>query len=138
MTIAGEQATKGVFPFGAVLVRNNEVLVQAAAGPVTTVDPTDHAEIAVIRLAGVQACSGATLYTSCEPCPMCFTAAWFAGISKIVYGASLENAVTVFGSQIRIGAEEMNERGGNRMEIVGGCMQDEMFALMKAHPAALK
>lgn len=77
-------------PFGAVLVEEGRVLSEGVNQVVLSTDPTAHAEVVAIRRAS--ATSGrfhlprCTLYTSCEPCPMCLSAAYWAQIPRIVYG----------------------------------------------------
>ncbi len=78
-------------PFGAVVVRDGEIIGRGWNQVTTTNDPTAHAEIAAIRDAcrktGTFFLEGAELYASCEPCPMCLTAAYWARLSTIYYGA---------------------------------------------------
>jgi guanine deaminase len=79
-------------PFGAVIVKDNKIIGNGSNGVTTYHDPTAHAEISAIR----DACnnlqthdlSGCDIYTSCEPCPMCLGAIYWARISKIYYGAN--------------------------------------------------
>jgi tRNA(Arg) A34 adenosine deaminase TadA len=75
-------------PFGAVIVKNNELISSAYNNVKKSKDPTRHAEINAIRKAckklKTHDLSGCTLYTTCEPCPMCFSASWWAKISKIM------------------------------------------------------
>ena len=83
-------------PFGAVVVKHNEV-VGAAVNTVTIdKDPTAHAEVNAIRAACMKLdsfdLSGCTLYASCEPCPMCLSAAYWARIDKIYYAADRNDA----------------------------------------------
>jgi tRNA(Arg) A34 adenosine deaminase TadA len=93
-----EQKTGG--PFGAVIVREGHVLAVAGNSVIKDNDPTAHAEMNAIR----QACrvvgsfdlSGATLYTSCECCPMCYAAAYWARISQIYYAASWQDYHDLF------------------------------------------
>jgi tRNA(Arg) A34 adenosine deaminase TadA len=83
-------------PFGAVIVRDGNVISEASNSVTPDNDPTAHAEVNAIR----KACknlntfdlSGATLYTSCEPCPMCLSAAYWARVDRIVFGANREDA----------------------------------------------
>ena len=86
-------------PFGAVVVRQGKIIGEGANRVVPTSDPTAHAEIVAIRAAcqTVQshALEGATIYTTCEPCPMCLSAIWWARISQIVYGNSREDAALI-------------------------------------------
>lgn len=88
-------------PFGAVIVRRGEVVAEAWNTVPTTPDPTAHAEIAAIRRAcqaiGSHKLTDCVLYTSCEPCPMCYSAAYFAGIERIVYAATHAEAGRIAG-----------------------------------------
>jgi len=77
-------------PFGAVIVRDGHIIAEAANSVTTANDPTAHAEVAAIRLAcnKLKAFSlkGCEIYTSCEPCPMCLAAIYWAHIGAIYYG----------------------------------------------------
>ena len=79
-------------PFGAIIVRDGAVIAAAGNTVVRDRDPTAHAEVNAIRQAcrklGTHSLSGAVLYSSCECCPMCYAAAYWARISKIFYAAS--------------------------------------------------
>ncbi|GGC94766.1 nucleoside deaminase [Halopseudomonas salina] len=94
--LAVESVGKGGGPFGALVVRNGEVLAQAANRVTLDCDPTAHAEVLAIRLAASDLASphleDTTLYASCEPCPMCLAAAHWARIPRIVFAASQETA----------------------------------------------
>ncbi len=83
-------------PFGALVVRDGCVLGRGRNDVVHAHDPTAHAEIVAIReacrTAGTHDLAGAVLYASCEPCPMCYAAARWAGIGRIVYGAGRSDA----------------------------------------------
>jgi guanine deaminase len=84
-------------PFGAVIVGPDGQPIAEGCNRVTSAnDPTAHAEISAIRAActtlGTFKLEGCTLYTSCEPCPMCLAAAYWARVDGIVYGASREDA----------------------------------------------
>lgn len=86
-------------PFGAVIVKNG-VIIGAGQNQVTsTNDPTAHAEVVAIR-AACSSCSnfslkGSYLYTSCEPCPMCLAAAYWARVDKIFFANSRKDAATI-------------------------------------------
>lgn len=83
-------------PFGAVVVRDGRVVGEGWNRVTSTNDPTAHAEVVAIRDAcrheNAYQLAGATLYTSCEPCPMCLAAAYWARVERIVYAASREDA----------------------------------------------
>jgi guanine deaminase len=83
-------------PFGAVIVRNGEVVGQSPNCVTSTNDPTAHAEVMAIRDAcqrlGTFQLDGCTLYTSCEPCPMCLGAIYWARPARVVYAAAHSDA----------------------------------------------
>lgn len=80
-------------PFGAVIVRDGRIIAAAGNSVSSDADPTAHAEVNAIRFAckavGKPDLQGATLYASCEPCPMCYSAAFWSRIGKIYYAAAL-------------------------------------------------
>jgi tRNA(Arg) A34 adenosine deaminase TadA len=86
-------------PFGAVIVRGDEVLAEAANLVTATNDPTAHAEVMAIRSAcarlGVFELRDAVIYTSCEPCPMCLSAIYWARLGGIFYGNTAAHAASV-------------------------------------------
>ncbi|QES31481.1 nucleoside deaminase [Streptomyces venezuelae] len=83
-------------PFGAVVVMDGEVVGVGSNCVVEDCDPTAHGEVMALRDAGrrlgTYLLEGATLYSSCEPCPMCLTACYWAGISRLVYAADRHDA----------------------------------------------
>ena len=86
-------------PFGAVITRDGVVLGEGWNQVTSTNDPTAHAEIVAIRRAARAAghfrLDGATLYASCEPCPMCLAAAYWARIARIVYANTRDQAARI-------------------------------------------
>ena len=101
MQIAYDEAVKGMLaneggPFGAVIVKDDEVIATAHNEVLKTNDPTAHAEVTAIRNAsgrlGRFDLSDCTLYTTCYPCPMCLGAVFWARIPVVYYGATEENA----------------------------------------------
>lgn len=86
-------------PFGAVIVREGRVISRGVNSVTRDSDPTAHAEVNAIRAAG-QALgtfdlSGCELYTSCEPCPMCLAAIYWARIERVFYGCTAEDAAAI-------------------------------------------
>ncbi len=83
-------------PFGAVVVRDGKIVGEGANSVTTTNDPTAHGEVNAIRAAakslGTFSLAGCELYTSCEPCPMCLAAAYWARLDAVYYGASAADA----------------------------------------------
>ena len=91
LSLARESAAAGEVPVGAVLVLNNEIIGRGRNSPISTNDPTAHAEILALRAAasalGNYRVEEATLYTTLEPCVMCAGALVTARIGKLVFGA---------------------------------------------------
>ena len=94
--LAEESVAQGGGPFGAVIVRDGKVLATGQNRVTLHNDPTAHAEVSAIREACARLSTfslrGATIYSSCEPCPMCLSALYWAGIDKIIYGNTQEDA----------------------------------------------
>ncbi len=86
-------------PFGAVIVRDGRIVGEGANRVTTDHDPTAHAEIVAIRDAcrtlSTFSLEGCVIYTSCEPCPMCLAAIYWARVSAIVYGNTREDAARI-------------------------------------------
>ena len=104
MKIALDEAYKGIRngdggPFGTVIVRNGEVIGQGHNKVLADHDPTMHGEVAAIRNAcsniGIHSLKGCTLYTTAYPCPMCMSAALWAGIEKIIYGCTVNDTADI-------------------------------------------
>ena len=91
-----ESVNKGTGPFGCVIVFKNKIIAEGSNKVTSTNDPTAHGEIVAIR----QACknfnnfdlSGCELYSTCEPCPMCLSAIYWAHIDKIYYANTRDDA----------------------------------------------
>lgn len=128
-------------PFGALIVNERGEGVSQATDEVRTGgDFSLHAEVLAVR----RACrvvgpdlSGHTLYTTVEPCPMCFTAAWLSHIERIVFGASMAAVKTVtHGAQreLLIEAERMNELSGEPLRLSAGVHAERCLALFRPEP----
>lgn len=90
-----ESVTKGGGPFGAVITRNGEIIAESHNQVTLLNDPTAHAEINVIRAAAQKLntfdLSGCEIYASCEPCPMCLGAIYWARLDKIFFAATRDD-----------------------------------------------
>lgn len=86
-------------PFGAVIVKDGKVIAKSANKVISSNDPTAHAEVATIRLACKKLktfdLSGCIVYTSCEPCPMCLGALYWARVDTIYYGNTKADAAAI-------------------------------------------
>jgi tRNA(Arg) A34 adenosine deaminase TadA/uncharacterized glyoxalase superfamily protein PhnB len=104
--LARENAEAGDRPFGALVVRDGEVVSTGVNRALRDADPTAHAEVEAIRNAGDTDLEGATIVASAEPCPMCQAAAALVGVSRIVYAAPKEVAAEA-GFELGPAAAEM-------------------------------
>lgn len=94
-----DNVKNGGGPFGAVIVKDGEVIATGTNRVTANCDPTAHAEVSAIR----EACkklntfnlAGTTIYTSCEPCPMCLGAIYWAHIDKMYYGNNQQDAAKI-------------------------------------------
>lgn len=94
--LAAESVKKGGGPFGAVVVKDGKVIAESANSVTPNNDPTAHAEVNAIRLAckklGTFMLDGCEIYASCEPCPMCLGAIYWAHIKTIYYAGTRSDA----------------------------------------------
>ena len=94
--LARRNVTEGGGPFGAIVVRGGEIIAEGVNRVTRDMDPTAHAEVVAIRLAAKASnefhLPGAVLYTSCEPCPLCMSAALWARLDRVVYAADRDDA----------------------------------------------
>ena len=97
--LSKQSVERGGGPFGAVIVRDGEVVATGSNSVTLNNDPTAHAEVSAIRAAcaaaGTFDLSGCEIYTSCEPCPMCLSAIYWAGIGKIYYANTRNDAAAI-------------------------------------------
>ena len=129
-----EASSAGEAPFAAAIVQEG-VLISCEYNLVSsTGDPTAHAELLAIRTAaeklGTSILPGCTLYCSCEPCPMCFAAATFAKVDRVVYGATIGDAALAGFDQIPIFASQIKIMARLPIELVPELMRDESVALL--------
>lgn len=94
--LADESVAHGGGPFGAVIVKDGRILAGASNSVTLDNDPTAHAEVNAIRQAcrelGTFDLKGSVIYASCEPCPMCLGAIYWAGIERIYYANTRADA----------------------------------------------
>ncbi len=94
-----DNITNGGGPFGAVIVKQGRVIATGTNRVTANNDPTAHAEVMAIRAAckalGTFELDGCTIYSSCEPCPMCLSAIYWAGISELYYACDKADAAAI-------------------------------------------
>jgi tRNA(Arg) A34 adenosine deaminase TadA len=137
--VARRAISHGNHPFGAILVdQDQQILIEAENGYMPKRDGTAHAE----RLLATQACttlspallSGATLYSSAEPCAMCAGAIYWAGIGRLVYGLSEHRLRALTGNHpenptLDLPCREVFKHGQRATEVVGPMLEDEAEAV---------
>jgi tRNA(adenine34) deaminase len=133
MRLALDEARRGDYPFGAVIVRDGEVIARGRNLGKTDGDPTAHGEMVAIRRCladhGRTALVGSTLYTSGEPCAMCMGAIIWCHLGRLVFAASVAQLATKI-DQIMIPSAEIAAKAPFApITITGGVLADEAMAL---------
>lgn len=132
---AEENITEGGGPFGAVIVCHGKVLASAGNRVVSDHDPTAHAEVQAIRIAAATLqthdLSDCVIYASCEPCPMCLGAIYWAGIRRIVYASDRYRAAAAGFDDERIYAELAQENSARSIIMDRGLVKEGDRVLRK-------
>jgi len=127
------KAAKGG-PFGACIVREGRLLA-VARNTVLSRDATCHAEVNAIRKAsrrlGTFDLSGCVIFSTTEPCPMCFGAVHWARIGLVVYGTSIADAKRAGFNELPISNGTLKRLGKSRIRLAGGFLRDECLDLFK-------
>jgi guanine deaminase len=130
-------------PFGAVVVKDRDLIAEAANRVTATNDPTAHAEVLAIRQAcqklGCFELNGCDLYTSCEPCPMCLGAIYWARIDKVYFGGLAADAAKVGFDDSAIYAEFTQPHAEREIPMIQ-MMREEALAAFRAweqHPGKI-
>ncbi|MBL1202190.1 MAG: nucleoside deaminase [Nostoc sp. GBBB01] len=135
MHLALAEAKKGDAPYGAVIVKDNEVVAIGHNTVKRDNDPSAHAEINVIRSLTAKlknpSLEGYSIYTTGEPCPMCATACVWSGLSEIIYGVSIQDLISVNQSQINISCEEVIAQSFTNIKVTKGVLKKECLELFK-------
>ena len=121
---------RGKVPVGDVLVRDGAIVAEGANQPITTHDPTAHAEIVTLRAAGSVLAdyrlAGATLYVTLEPCAMCAAALVHARVARVVFGAWDPKAGAAGSITDVFAIPQLN----HRVDVFGGVLADECGTLL--------
>jgi len=129
-------------PFGALIVhsKSGKPLMRATNAVLRENDPSSHAEVRTVRLACKKlkqpSLAGYTMYSTCEPCPMCMANALWAKLDRVVYGATIEDA-NRHCLQVHIPATEVVERSDMTCVVEGPVLRDLCYSLF-THPNMLK
>jgi len=121
-------------PFGACLIRDGRILA-VTRNTVLDADATCHAEINAIRLASRRMktydLSGCVIFSTTEPCPMCFSAIHWARIQGVYYGTTIQDVRKLGFNELMLSACTMKARGNSSVRIFPGFMRDECRQLLK-------
>ncbi|MBI3468757.1 MAG: nucleoside deaminase [Planctomycetes bacterium] len=136
--IAREGIAAGQSPFGAVVVRDGQTLAVSHNTVWRDSDPTAHAEVNAIRQAAAALHSidlnGCTMFTTCEPCPMCLAAIHWSKINRVAYGATIADAAAAGFSELHVPAEYLAEAGRSPLRVEAGPLREqcrELFELWR-------
>ncbi len=132
---SAKSVQRGQTPFGAVIVHQGKIIAATHNQVWKRTDITAHAEVMALR----QACrklkqlhlTGATLYSSCEPCPMCFAASHWARISRIVFGATIADAAHFGFNELKISDQTLIKLGRLKTRLVPEVLRAESVAVFK-------
>jgi len=134
MKIALNEARRGDYPFGAVIVKDGKILSLGRNLGKTHDDPTAHGEMVAIRrclsVHGSAALKGATLYTSGEPCVMCMGAIIWCGIGRMVYAASVAQIGEKMNQIMITSADIAAKAPWDPIKITGGLLADEAVPIL--------
>lgn len=135
LSIAG-----GGSPFGCVIAQDGQVIAQAHNTVLQTTDITAHAEINALRQAcraiGQVHLAGATVISTCEPCPMCMAALHWAQVERVYYGAGIADAAQAGFNELTLSAGQLLELGHSRVQLISGLRSVECAALFREWQSA--
>ena len=131
LELARAAEAEGEVPVGAVLVKDGEIVAEGFNQPISSCDPTAHAEIVALRGAAASVenyrLPGTTLYVTLEPCPMCAGAMVHARVERLVFAAADPRTGSAGSVFDLVRSEELN----HRLEVESGVLADESGALLR-------
>ncbi|HNX90293.1 MAG TPA: nucleoside deaminase [Candidatus Omnitrophota bacterium] len=139
MKLAIDEAYAGINagdggPFGAVVTRNGEVIASAHNTVLKNNNPTQHGEMNAITLASQKLknydLSGCEIYSTVEPCPMCFSAIHWARIDKVIFGGNIEDVWKLGFNEMPVSDEKLKELSKSPVIIEKGFMRAECMELL--------
>ena len=137
IALSAKAVEHGNEPFGAVLVKDKEIVYTNENQIYTRNDPTFHAEFGLIRRfceeAGITDLSDYTLYSSCEPCYMCCGAMVWTKLGRLVYAASDIDLCTILGVQGSECSRIVFENSGANIAVSSGILREEAMEVLKSY-----
>ncbi len=132
--VADQGVLKGNSPFGSCIVKGGRVVAAAHNTVLTRKDATNHAEMNAIRLAckrlGSHELRGCVIYSTTEPCPMCFAAIHWAKIDAVLYGTTIADVKRLGFSELTVSDRRMKREGHSKVAIREKYMRAECLALL--------
>ena len=142
MRLAIDKAHEGKIPFAACIVKNSKVIACEYSGVFPNNDPTAHGEVQTIRAACKKIrkpnLGGATMYTTCRSCAMCTMACYWAGINRIVYGATLKDSADNGWADLDTDGSLVKKIIGKRIKWTGGVMRKQCLELFESYRLSLR
>lgn len=134
--IAIEISKNAKYPYGAIVVKDNKIIGKSDSEKVKIDTCYTHAEFVAIQDALKEnnlygELKGATMYVSCEPCPMCMGAVLYEEFDKLVYGAKLEDSHKYYCPEVLISCENIAKNTKNRNIEIINLMRDEAIEVLK-------
>lgn len=134
--IAIDISDKAKYPYGAIIVKNDEIIGRSDDKTLMETSMYSHAELEAIESASKNKnlygdLEGATLYVSCEPCMMCMGAILYERISKIVYAATLQDSNDYYCPEMITDIDELAKYGNNDIEIIKELHRDKAVEILK-------
>lgn len=134
--IAIDISKKAKYPYGAIIVKNGEIIGRSDDKTLMETSMYSHAELEAIESASKNKnlygdLEGATIYVSCEPCMMCIGAILYEEISKIVYAATLQDSNDYYCPEMITKIDELAKYGNTKIEIVKELHRDKAVGVLK-------
>jgi guanine deaminase len=138
--VAQDGIAAGQSPFGAVIIKDGELVAATHNTVWRDSDPTAHAEVNCVRRAASTLKTiflhGCTMYSTTEPCPMCLSAIHWSKIERVVYGASIADAAAAGFCELYVDAKKLAEMGKSALRVESGLLREECAALFAQWQAA--
>lgn len=135
--LSADAMAHGNEPFGALLAKDGQILLEAENTIYTGHDVTNHAETNLVRLAvqryDAAFLAGCVLYTSTEPCPMCAGAIYWSGVGAVVYACSAERLAQYSGLSMHVDCEIILSSGTHEIRVQGPILEDEAAQVHAAY-----
>jgi len=135
--LSADAVAHGNHPFGALLVKDDQIILEAENSVSTEHDLTNHAELSLVRLAVKQFLpnflENTTLYTSTEPCAMCAGAIYWAGLGEVIYACSAQRLAGFAGEALSLPCRDVFSKGIRKIYVTGPVLEQEASIVHAAY-----